>query len=62
MKHFTKQIPIRMTPEMAKAVKAVAKKKKVTQSTFIRGAIEKSMPELCACGAHWGHTGKHWKA
>lgn len=58
-KLYTKTKLIRMTPEMDKAIVRVAKQKKVDQSVFIRGAIEKSIPKWCACGRYWAHTGRH---
>lgn len=61
---LTTPLYLRVTKDMKKDIERVAKHKKMEPTAFCRGAImaaiEKSTPKFCACGNHWGHTGKHF--
>lgn len=62
-KLFPVFVYVRMTAEMKRDIDIIAKKKKLGQAEFCRNAItfalNKYLPEYCACGLMYSHTGKH---
>lgn len=53
-------INVRMTTEEKMLIQAQAKKRAMELAPYARKVLlGKHIPNMCACGLHWGHVGKH---
>ena len=53
-------IYVRMTSEEKEVIQQEASDRNMEVAPYARKKLlGKHIPKHCACGAHWGHTGKH---
>lgn len=54
-------IYIRLTSEEKSIIQQEADDRNMELAPYARKKLlGKQIPRNCACGQHWGHTGKHW--